>query len=321
MPRKKKILSNIEEIVSDYKNGASMRGLCRKYHIVFGVLRREFDRCNIEAMPRKYDYNLKYSCDSDFFSVIDSHEKAYWLGFIYAGGGLSNVKYYLRITLASVDYEHLAKFKNSLKSNNLIRKFTQKTNYYRGGNCEFCSFVIYQQKMVDDLIKLGCLPHKSTTTTFPTEDHLLEKFYSSFILGYIDGDGGLTINNGRWGVNIIGTYQFLDKIGDVFSEINIKKPCLVQEKRSGKGLMYYASFGGAIYKPGPYKFGTPRKHNIIKLYNYLYSYSPVWLTRKRDKFEEILRLCYGEDWKNAIKQVELDNPELFKSKLISTNQL
>ena len=47
--------------------------------------------------------------------------------------------------------------------------------------------------MYEDLIKLGCVPNKSLTVKFPTEEQVPKEFLSSFILGLIDGDGSIGI--------------------------------------------------------------------------------------------------------------------------------
>ena len=47
--------------------------------------------------------------------------------------------------------------------------------------------------MYEDLVKLGCVPSKSLTVKFPTEEQVPKEFLSTFILGLIDGDGSVAI--------------------------------------------------------------------------------------------------------------------------------
>ena len=65
--------------------------------------------------------NKKFYCDSDFFDVIDTEPKAYWLGFIFADGYVlkyANKKYAkFGISLAGFDSGHLEKLRDALKSN------------------------------------------------------------------------------------------------------------------------------------------------------------------------------------------------------------
>ena len=58
----------------------------------------------------------KYIYDVDYFKKIDTIEKAYWLGFIYADGYVSVGKqnYEFGIELQGSDYKHLKKFNKAI---------------------------------------------------------------------------------------------------------------------------------------------------------------------------------------------------------------
>lgn len=63
----------------------SIREIARKYHI---------SRINFSKYLKENNYEIwkqdktsrKYYCNFDFFECIDTEEKAYWLGFLYADG-------------------------------------------------------------------------------------------------------------------------------------------------------------------------------------------------------------------------------------------
>lgn len=66
----------------------------------------------------------KYTYNKDYFKEIDSFEKAYWLGFLYADGCIT--RFYkdeklksmsLEIMLQNDDKNHLIKFRDALDSN------------------------------------------------------------------------------------------------------------------------------------------------------------------------------------------------------------
>lgn len=52
-----------------------------------------------------------YSLDENVFEVVDTEEKAYWLGFLYADGYVSDAKNDIEIGLAEKDAAHLEKAK------------------------------------------------------------------------------------------------------------------------------------------------------------------------------------------------------------------
>lgn len=74
----------------------------------------------------------KIKMDETFFSVIETEEKAYWLGFIAADGCIRKNKsgsYELSIHLAEKDIEHLAAFKSAIQSDHKI--VTRQNGKYR----------------------------------------------------------------------------------------------------------------------------------------------------------------------------------------------
>ena len=55
-------------------------------------------------------YRKKYYLKEDIFDNIDTEEKAYWLGFLYADGNVANNASRIRLSLAENDLEILEKF-------------------------------------------------------------------------------------------------------------------------------------------------------------------------------------------------------------------
>ena len=94
-----------------------------------------------------------YSVNENYFSVIDSEEKAYWLGFIAADGNIGGI-YDFRIELQKQDLSHLEKLKVALNSTHPI-KLTSKNTYL---------FRIVNKQFYSDLIKQGIYPCKSLTS-------------------------------------------------------------------------------------------------------------------------------------------------------------
>ena len=123
--------------------------------------------------PRKYNYN------SNYFATIDTQQKAYWLGFIYAEGNV--YKNTLAIKLISSDRYVLDRFKKDIQSEHLVKKVKNKNAYV---------IKIHAKEIVKQLNQLGVYPNKSAIIKFPKL--LKTEFYLSFILGYYDGEGCLS---------------------------------------------------------------------------------------------------------------------------------
>ena len=112
-----------EKIIEAYKNGMSMREI----EHVFGATRTTVAKylTNIGVKTTVGNHHRKYHHNENFFEVIDTEEKAYWLGFMYADGWImDNSKRYgqdhFGISISNKDEEHLRKFLKSLNATNPI---------------------------------------------------------------------------------------------------------------------------------------------------------------------------------------------------------
>lgn len=160
--------------------------------------------------------NKKY-VNENFFEVIDTEEKAYWLGFMYADGCVNTSRDSIELSLKEEDFNHIVKFKNALDSEHKIGKKVKRIN-----NKEYVSYRLHirNKKLKDDLIKHGCIPKKSKVLTFPK---LKNDLVIHFIRGYVDGDGCITTHKtSKISLEILGTYEFLNGIRSYFKLSNDK---------------------------------------------------------------------------------------------------
>lgn len=210
----------------------------------------------------------------DFFENINTEQKAYWLGFIYADGcislGISN-GYRLSIGLKISDRKHLQKlaniFESELKEN---IQYPDQVDEYKSIRFELCN-----KKIFKDLEKCGIKQRKSYEETTNILDCVPDTLKHHFVRGIFDGDGnvGYKIHsqNNYHDFNISGTKDILEKIQKLLIEnIRLNKIKIHQMTDYCWKLQY----GG--------------KNNIKKFYNWLYKDSTIWLERKKHKFDEIL---------------------------------
>lgn len=134
--------------------------------------------------------NTKYSYDQNFFSVIDTEEKAYWCGFIMADGCVTIQEDInsceLTIQLQKSDVGHLKKFNKSIGGNAEITFFTQICSF-TGKPTEACRIRFYSQQLVHGLGQYGVIPCKSLIKQFPS--NIPDSLMNHFIRGYFDGNG------------------------------------------------------------------------------------------------------------------------------------
>lgn len=212
----------------------------------------------------------------NYFEEIDSDEKAYWLGFLYADGYIYERKNknggcsrHFEICLSTEDVEHIHKFRYCIGSNKNVKEKPVKFN---GKTYSSHKLVIYGKAFVEHLINKGVVPRKSLILKYPDRSILPEKFDNSFIRGYFDGDGGVYGKHETYtyNVNFVGTYDFLATVNQILKK-NIGLGIVTPQK---KGKAYSVHFGGY--------------ENLVKMYEFMYADSTVSLDRKRKHFQEII---------------------------------
>lgn len=226
------------------------------------------------------DSKKQYEYDETYFSQINTSDKAYWLGFLYADGYITKPKQgnpVLGICLA--EPEPIEKFKKALKSNLPVRSY-KKVKGYSDKSIEyriaFCS-----KQMVEDLEKWGCVERKTFKLKFP--DFLTEDLVPHFIRGYFDGDGSvflhITKNNGKeyimLGSQFSGIESFLKDMVKHFDFIE-EDQCVYQDKRKETDC---------------WRIQLASNLRSLKLYHYMYKNCPqdICLSRKREKFENFIK--------------------------------
>ena len=252
-----------------YLEGASLNDVAEELNVSAMHFSKWLKSQNIEVInPSKV-----YDTDETYFEIIDTEEKAYWLGFLYADGCVSETVrndkirgMVLEIGLAKKDECHLVKFLKAMSSNNPIHDKEVKLN----GKLFPCSRVtICSTKICRDLIKLGCTPRKSATLTFPTNEILPTDLVRHFVRGYIDGDGwiGMTTNKRFARVGVCGTHDFLYDMQNV---MEWKNTPISRDKR---GIHYSTECSIT---------------QTLDILDNLYKGSSIYLDRKYNKYENIL---------------------------------
>ena len=246
-------------------------------HMSYKEMAKQLDRTKTAVDLKVNRLGLKkskYVYNEKFFENIDTEEKAYWLGFIYADGYVCAGKYNgsissyeVSIELSSVDKNHLIKFVNSINGNIGITEFTK----YAGTPPAYhnmCSVRIYSKKMFDDLNNIGVVQNKTFVIKFPM--FLDENLKRHFIRGYFDGDGSVFENKQRKCVRCNFTTASKE-----FAE-HITK-CLI-----ANGMRCYITRYHTIYQ-----CNISGMYNVGMFRNFLYKDSNIFLDRKFNKFVEL----------------------------------
>lgn len=231
---------------------------------------------SISSKAKKLNIIKERKYNIHVFDNIDTEEKAYWLGFLFADGCVYNSpkRYALSLALKATDYDHVKKFKNFLedtRDDSVIKVSTINKN---NKSYSEARYVVCSIDIVRKLVSYGCVPRKSLILKFPEESIFKEKkLIFDFIRGYIDGDGCLCSKgkNQRLYISINGTYDFLSKIKEYFP------------------TFYKVSKRGNIYS---LEVGCDKADEIATI---LYENSTIYLDRKYKKFITLRRLHTTSD--------------------------
>lgn len=249
----------IEDILNKYQNNWSQQKIADFYQVSRPVIKRILKIQNDKIVIR--NKTSKYQYQQDIFEIIDTAEKAYWLGFLAADGCNYQREHNASIILNvhQKDMEHLNKFKQFCNTNAEIKSYIGYEGF--SNQTPMCKIVLNSKKISNDLIDKGIIPNKSLILQPP---NIPKQFYKPFILGYFDGDGSIskTSQYNNYSISIQGTKEILTWICQVLNwDANL-------EKRDNNSIhnSYYIRCGG-----------TNKPYQIL---NQLYNSCETHLDRK-----------------------------------------
>lgn len=263
-----------QQIIQDYQNGKSMRQIEKDYGVSRQTTSKFLEKQSIKTT--KGNHHRTYYHDEDYFEKIDTEHKAYWLGFIFADGHITNHdKRYgqdqFGISQSEEDIDVLYRFKEDIKATNPIHKYN--SDKYPEGKA-LCRIQLVSQKTVNDLIDKGCYKQKSLILQPPK--NVPNELIPHFIRGYFDGDG-----------SIIKSKNNKYKITDGYKyDIDF-----TTTKEIADWLVYYFDMGNVIKEPRrekTYYYRLGGHKQIIQFYHILYDNATIYMERKYNRFQELL---------------------------------
>lgn len=211
----------MQEYIDNLDNKPSLTKLAFKYKVNRKLISDRLKELGYKVI----NYQNVTKFNENIFDVIDTEEKAYWLGFIFADGYIDsspldpNKKsvYNFELSLKGNDTEHLNKFNIFMgyKGNNVKISDTYCTSQERV-KCQRCRWLIANKHLWETLNSYGCVPKKSLILQFPDESIFKStSLIKHFIRGYFDGDGCISYANrdhSSMEIDFLGTEDFLTGI-------------------------------------------------------------------------------------------------------------
>lgn len=251
----------LEDIISAYNQGFSMREIAQYSSLSESSIRARLIKNGVQLRGLHSIGNR----DEDYFSVIDSPEKAYLLGLIQTDGNIRMAEKNSALSITQhKDY--------SWYIENMLHLFSDKVTKINDNNCH--QLIVGSKKIVSDLISFGIVPNKTCNQTKEDAEKLWnsipEEYKGDFIRGLIDGDGWVSYFIQKRGINEscnIGLCSKNETMLDIVIKFIENKFNYHPTKRYDGSVYKFSitdkkksiEIGKFLYKNFQYPFGHPKK--------------------------------------------------------------
>lgn len=283
---------DINKIIDQYSSGISSEIIASNLGINGSTVCRILKRNKIEIRPSTQN-KRQYKIKDDFFNTINTEEKAYILGLLYADGSVSTKGgSSIKITLEIGDKDILEKISNIIYG---FIKLKTSSVQLESRTAFYSTLYIYSRKMRDDLIKLGCTPQKAQQIKFPSDIIVPINLKWHFIRGYFDGDGCISITNPSkplidFASNEIFLKGLIDFVYSSINNTNFKFNKLQQTRDTNTYSARVTSFA-----------------SVKIIANKIYENANIYLNRKYNLYQEFLQLYSGKQSKITEKYLDINN--------------
>ena len=258
-----------QEIIDYYYNNQNMtvEEIRKNFKLTKRALPIIFKKFNINTLKRN-----RYTLDESFFDDIDNELKAYLLGYLFADGFVGNEKFNNIVFSQKIDdAESVILFKNAIGFTGELRKSTPSKTSYPNSKEQFV--INFSSIHMAKKLRSYGLTKKEDYIEFPK---IKDSLIRHFIRGYFDGDGSIIQSKSSYKNNIYygGLIEFIihknlvDKFLLIFNDINFNISSSKTE------YMVYLK--------------TSSKQSLKFFYDYFYKDSKYFLSRKKEKFDEII---------------------------------
>lgn len=256
---------DIQEVKKLYESGYSLAELGRLYNHDSSTIKRHLIKEGVTIRTRAQQNAItnakrSKSVNNEYFSNINTINKAWMLGFMMANGNVSKSKNEMRFNLSSVDREILEKIREEIE---IEREISDKITE---NGFPFSCLAWSSQQQKKDLAKFGIIPNKTYTKLHLPK--LNDNFTLAFILGYFDGDGSFSVKDNYCRFRICSYDDtILREIGDFLSN----KYNLTYSLNKSKRALWELSIS---------------TKKAIEILTDMYNLNSIYLKRKYNKFLE-----------------------------------
>lgn len=246
-----------------------------------GLLRRNGYQAKSQS-----ELQRKYPIQEIFFDDINTEEKAYILGLLYADGWNQTERNSVSLSLKEADKEILDKVTSLIqptKPLKYINTSNQRKNLGFENSQNQYRLIIANKHISQRLVELGCGKAKTHNLTFPTEEQVPSHLIRHFVRGYFDGDGSVSGDKQKQ-FCFVGTIDFLLPLQQILvKELNFSKTKLDRRHKDIDNNIRSLRYCGV--------------NQCITFRDWLYKDATIYLERKKNifdsyiSFERVQRKC------------------------------
>ena len=249
-----------DDIIERYKNGEGLKLIAKNYDCDKGSIKKLLIKNGVEIRKTQQPYPI----DETYFDHIDSPNKAYILGFLYADG-CNTTGNKIKLSLQVGDKEVLEKIRSELNYNKPLSYY--KRAFKNPKHQDMYELIIYNKHMSEQLTLLGCTPRKSLTLQFPK--WLSKELLPHFLRGYFDGDGSINRCARGARATITSSYDFCSELHNILNDMEIKNKLVHAPTNEKTGIISITS-----------------KDNTKKFLDYIYENADLYMERKHSLYLE-----------------------------------
>lgn len=219
----------------------------------------------------------RYRLNESFFHYINTEQKSYILGLLYADGYVGD-EHFNNIVLQLKDREIIEKVADAIEYDGIIRKSKKGGFDY---SKEGYVLNISSQEMAQDLRSIGLYPNKSLTLA--DLPNIADDLFRHFVRGYFDGDGSIILSKHtsyHWVGGGMKKYEYPS-----FSFTLLSTETFLLNMIQKMNIKHYKVRNTKTDKIKEIRINA--KCEFENLFNYLYGDSTIYLQRKYEKWLEI----------------------------------
>lgn len=268
---KKRIFTQeeIEKVIYNYTVlGMGQKRAGAEFHMDDRMVKRLLLENGIHIKSIQETNISKYGMNHDYFST-QGHNQAYIIGFLGADGNISAKDNRIDLELFPSDYEILEKIRKELQLERPIKIYECANGYQKN------KLFFHSAKIKKDLMEYGLVPNKTYSKDYHFPYKLERRYIIDYIRGLFDGDGSVKMTGASVTFQIDSSNkEIIEQIHSFLKEeYNIKTQITEQKK---KNITLYRV----------YCYGAQAK----AIYKILYTPNSLFLKRKYEKWQELLKL-------------------------------